>query len=400
MECIFCGKPAVPGITAKIGEKEGPTCFECAAETMDIPIEHEHFTFKCSGCHRRIRDIPLFMANRFFHEECLKNILLREDEFKYNPHKIKGALEQASKDAFSVLTAGGIDQLCSICLKFNTQTSLGLPFHGVEPQAISHVCFNCKMGICEHHTAYADPKNILSIDPNLPICSGAWVSSCYSEFEDKVACTAQECDTKHHSFDHERADWDPLINSLQCERCGGYYCNYEHTECPVCVGTACEGCEELIPPDEMLFVQEGMSGYNVCGDCYSSMTCLGCSAVIGEPGEQDTGIEGYCEYCAATELDYFDCEYCHASTAPTEKVKVIYDAAEPDELKDICQECASEDAFQNCPRCGILIEAEGIMYYNVDGRAIKACAGCAPTLYDPHSENPDQLKLFKNPRRY
>lgn len=393
--CFVCQKKAMPGVTASIRGKTGSVCFECAADSMDIPIKYEHFKFSCGSCARRIRTIPFFMANRFFHEDCLKSALQRESEFNYNPHKLKGAIEQASKDAFSVLTAGGIDQLCSICLRFNTSTSLGLPFHGVEPQPISHVCSNCKTGICESHTAYFDKKNILDIDPNIPVCTGAFVSNCYSEIEKKVACAAEECETKSYRFDNERTGWDPLLNSLKCEKCSSYYCNYEHEECPVCVGTACEGCEELIQPDDMLHLQEGMTVHNICYDCYSGMTCLSCHEIIGEPGDQESGIMGYCESCAEKELDYFDCEDCSITTPPQDKVEVVYHADEPDKTKDLCKECAADtNYFQNCPRCNILIDKDGILYYNVEGQAIKACPVCAPSLYGPYPDDPNQLRFW------
>lgn len=362
MKCTRCKEnEAIAGLVIG-GQEEQPICYECAADFLDIPRTLEQAKMACGNCARRIREIPVFFANKFWHQDCLqKQItkcpkcsqgLSKSGDCNYCNFSFSKLLDQAYKDSFVIFERGGIGKTCTKCLNFNSATSLGLPLYPQEPWPTEHVCAICHKGTCSKHMAHTSKDNVLGIDPKLPICSAGWVSSCYQDLIEQVACTAPQCETTEQNYDGERWGWDPLVNSKQCEQCSAWFCNLDHEECPQCVGTECDGCETKIVDDVSAYhVQEGWQTHRVCEDCYSGMTCYGCAESMADPGEEWESYGGFCQWCAVKEGTHVECSNCSNVPAIEDAKRYIESPHDTDSVRAICSECAGESYYAFCEPC-------------------------------------------------
>lgn len=235
----------------------------------------------CTHCGNEVQNVPLYFANKWWHENCLKLAFLSRGECPKAGHgKLKSdgycyvcglnrleiLLKQAESDSAAIL--GQIKQTCEQCLHFNALTAAGLPFYPTDPQPADIQCKKCNKWVCFRHAANLPRKNILKLSSEDNYCTG--YGSCFEEFEELVKCTFENCYT-HSSSYRGREDEDPLVDFGHCEKCNVFWCKQDgHNQCPNCVGYPCEKCWEIFDRESLYeYHPDYYSVELLCEDCLS-----------------------------------------------------------------------------------------------------------------------------------
>lgn len=277
-KCSVCGKDALSGILTD----SGPMCKVHIFGHMGLPLGEQQEEISCQSCRRLVdRHTACYIQDSgFWHERCLDKSL--RDRGRCPKHDIKPSycgcwgdpiarlVEQAKKDAEEIYEIGDKNRICYMCLKFNAATASGLPFHPHKPQPAEMICSSCFLPICYHHSSTPSKKNILGLSESEHYCNSSYTGGCYQDLVKKVNCSFEDCETIRDEPSPEI--WDPLVDSVKCEKCGSFFCDYVsgHSQCPDCQGYTCDGCSDVVSKDYLYPYQEDWHTIlKFCEDCLS-----------------------------------------------------------------------------------------------------------------------------------